>query len=680
MNVFLNNFKHHLKKYIFSPLIHYLNNEHSMKVTMKYNITTTLIVFFTSIVFSQTELSTSNFSKIENLLIAQKLDSAKFYILKQKEIETSNYLKILERIATKTQTYKDFYKVAVHINNRPTNNTTHLLQFVTNIPIPSNKAALNLDYVYTNWLLISKLRNSSKIEEATIKNYTLRLYVEQFNQDDSEVKKANLLLSNHQIILFLIEKNIKDGKALTIVGLEASEELKDNTLQIIFLNHLCDFLVEERDLDGYIKNSELSLSLESSSEEKSPYYIQTLEKLIDAYLFKGGYNKRVNELLETIYLNPSSKAYSYSLYANFLKNIDEKSHITQEIFNKFNVKSYFDFCQSIERLGKDVLDQNQFYFLIDQCSQLLESKGYLPEAIAYKTKCVSLTRKIYSEDLSNSLANYKTEQVVKEKEIAYEKEKTNLYAIIALLTGVVLLFLVAVIFSKNKQEKILRAKNSEIKLQKNAIEKKEKEKGLLLKEVHHRVKNNFQIVASLLELQTKGIEDEKAIELANEGKNRIKSMAIIHQKLYQNDTNLINFDEYIRLLVTELTAMYASDKNIHTSVNSENIMFDVDTAIPLGLIINELITNAYKYAFEGMHTKTLTISINKEDNNQYKLIVSDNGPGLEKPMENRRIKSLGLRLVTRLVKQLQGTLIQTNTNGAYFEIYFKDTNLRKLVD
>lgn len=649
---------------------------------MKYIITTALIIFFTSFIFSQTKLTSTKFSKIEDLLIAQKLDSAKFYILKQKETETSNYLTTLERISTKTQTYNDFYKVASRINNRPLNTTNALSTFVTNIPIPSNKTAINLDYVYTNWLLISKLRNNSKIEEATSKNNILRIYVEQFNQENVDVKKANLLLSNHQIVLFLIEKKIAEGKALSLAGLQTANELKDNTLQIIFLNHLCDFLVEERDLDGYIKNSELSLSLESTTEEKSPYYIQTLEKLIDAYLFKGGYNIRVNELLEIIYKNPSSKAYSYSLYANFLKNIDEKSPITQEIFDKFTVENYSDFCKTIEDLGENSLDQNQFYFLNDQCSQLLESKGYLSEAIAYKTKCVNITRKIYAEDLSNSLANFRTAQAIKGKEleIAYEKEKTNLYGIIALLTGVVLLFLVVVIFKKNKQEKILRAKNIEIKLQKNAIEKKEKEKGLLLKEVHHRVKNNFQIVASLLELQTKGIEDEKALELANEGKNRIKSMAIIHQKLYQNDTNLINFDEYIRLLVKELTAMYATNKNVQTSVNSENILFDVDTAIPLGLIINELITNAYKYAFEGINKKTLTISINKEDNDQYKLIVSDNGPGLKKPIEHKRVKSLGLRLVTRLVKQLQGTLIQTNTNGAYFEIYFKDTNLRKLVD
>ncbi len=201
-----------------------------------------------------------------------------------------------------------------------------------------------------------------------------------------------------------------------------------------------------------------------------------------------------------------------------------------------------------------------------------------------------------------------------------------------------------------------------------------------MKEVHHRVKNNFQIVSSLLELQTKGIEDEKALELANEGKNRVKSMALIHQKLYQNERGLVDFDEYIKLLTKELSAMYSSDNKINTSVSSEGMMFDVDTAIPLGLIINEIITNSYKYAFSNRKKNNLSISISKEKTNDYKLIIEDNGPGLSDDFDVKKAKSLGLRLVNRLIKQLHGSLKQTNIEGAKFEILFKDNNARRLVD
>tara|TARA_R110001583_G_scaffold40488_3_gene129268 strand:+ start:2603 stop:4546 length:1944 start_codon:yes stop_codon:yes gene_type:complete len=647
---------------------------------MKLQVSIILFVFSISFAFSQKKLN--DYTKIEDLITFKKLDSASFLIAKQKELETTNYLKVLERITNHSQTYSDYYKLASKINNRATNDLNPFIQFVSTIPVPTNKDKINLEYVYTNWLLVTKLRNASKFEQATQLNNKLQIYIQAFNSTSIDVEKANLLLSNHQIVMFLIEGNYKDGKALTLKGLETATNLEDNTLRIIFLNHLSDFLIEERNLDGYIKNCELSLSLESDTNEKSPYYIQTLEKLIDAYIFKGGNNTRINELLTIIYSNPNSKKFSYSLYANFLRTLEETSPITQDIFNQFKVTNYIDFCNTIETQSEDQLDQNQFYNVLSQSSQLLEAKNYLKEAIAYKTKCVNLTRKIYSEDLSNSLANYRTEQAVKGKELelTHQKDKTKLYTIIMLLSILVLVILIFVIAKKNKREKLLKAKNLEIEQQRDAIHIKEKEKSLLLKEVHHRVKNNFQIVASLLELQTKEIEDEKALELANEGKNRIKSMAIIHQKLYQNDNNLIDFDEYIKLLVNELTTMYSSKNEINTSIKSENIYFDVDTAIPLGLIINELITNAYKYAFEGDNKKNLIISIEKEENDLYKLIVSDNGPGLNKSIDLKKIKSLGLRLVTRLVKQLQGSLVQNNDNGAYFEVQFKDSNLRKMLD
>ena len=167
----------------------------------------------------------------------------------------------------------------------------------------------------------------------------------------------------------------------------------------------------------------------------------------------------------------------------------------------------------------------------------------------------------------------------------------------------------------------IRKQSKELTRKKYFINKSLKEKELLVREVHHRVKNNFQIVSSLLELQSKGIEDEKALALANEGKNRVKSMALIHQKLYQDKSGLVDFDEYIELLVKELSSLYKSDNKIETEIISKNMEFDVDTAIPLGLIINEIITNSYKYAFNENKESLLSISINKQDNANFKLVI-----------------------------------------------------------
>jgi len=202
----------------------------------------------------------------------------------------------------------------------------------------------------------------------------------------------------------------------------------------------------------------------------------------------------------------------------------------------------------------------------------------------------------------------------------------------------------------------------------------------MVKEIHHRVKNNFQIVSSLLELQTKGIEDKKALALVGEGQTRVKSMALIHQRLYQNESGLIDFDDYIQHLVKDLSALYASDSKVETNVSSKHMLFDVDTAIPLGLIINELITNAYKYAFKDNENGKLNISIKKISEGNYKLEVADNGNGLDPSFNIKTAKSLGLRLVNRLTKQLHGKVSCINNGGAHFEILFKDMDNRKQID
>jgi two-component sensor histidine kinase len=625
------------------------------------------------------QVSDDLITKIEDFIIAKKLDSANYYIQTLNIDQENRYVKVLRKFCLNEQDYSDYYQLAIKINNRPTANLTPFINYVTSIPVPVSNNRIVLDYVYTQWLLITKLRNYSEIDKASFYNNKLKQYIDLFDERTNDVKKANLLLSNHQVVLYLIEGNVEKGKALCTKNLSLANKLQDSILQIVYLNHLCDFLIEDRDIDGFIKNSELSLSLESESSNKSPYYIQTLEKLIDAYLFKGGFNKRVYELLNIIYSNKKTQKFSYSLYANFLRNLPENSNYTQKIFTQFNVNNYISFCNFIEHDAKNALDQNQYYFILDQASKLLETKGFLKEAIDYKTKCVQLTRKIYSEDLSNSLANYRTETAIKNKEIELEhqKEKYELLVAGSILSLLILAALVFAVYKKNKQRKLLKTKNTQIIKQRDALRKKEKEKDLLLKEVHHRVKNNFQIVSSLLELQSKEIKDPKARELAFDGRNRIKSMALIHQKLYQNESNLIEFDEYLKLLVSETNAMYSSNKSIETFIESEKVLFDVDTAIPLGLIVNELVTNAYKHAFETNKKNDLTIKLSKEID-KYKLVISDNGPGLKNNIDVKSLKSLGLKLVSRLVKQLQGTLIVKNQKGAYFEILFKDKKLKEL--
>jgi PAS domain S-box-containing protein len=184
------------------------------------------------------------------------------------------------------------------------------------------------------------------------------------------------------------------------------------------------------------------------------------------------------------------------------------------------------------------------------------------------------------------------------------------------------------------------------------------EREVMLREIHHRVKNNIQIISSLLRLQSRYIKDEKALELLDESQNRIRSMALIHEKLYQSqDLSRIDFSDYIAKMITHLFAIYKIESSrIRHNVEAKNIQLDINRAIPCGLIINELITNALKHAFPKDREGEVIISMRSLAGNQYELTVKDNGVGLSEGFNPAKKGTLGFQIVNDLVKQLDGSI------------------------
>lgn len=634
------------------------------------NLIFSLLVFGVHALPKSNNIDDKVLAKIEDYILSGHKDSALLFIAKQKP---DNYLSSLDRISSGKANYTDFQNYLTRIENRADILYQDVSDYIdSEIKKPSNLDKIDLDYVNIIWNQVSKLRDDVSIEEASRVQAKLEDYIDLFNPLEADVQKAKILASTHQIVLYIIQREIDKGKKLCLDNFELSEKLNDKRLMIVSLYYLCEFLIFEGKLDEYINTCEKSLELENTLDSKSSFYTGTLIHIIDAYIYKGGNDERIQYLLNELYSFPNAQAQSYSLYAKYLGILSLNSPEAKNIFEQFGVENLIDFCEKTEELGEAALNSNDFYQLLREVSNTLEIHGYLKEAIAFKDRTVVLIKKIYSQDLANSLASYKTSQAVKEKdlEIQHQNERTNLYIIIASLIAVLLALSIFALLRKRRQSKVLELKNKQ-------INKALKEKELLVKEVHHRVKNNFQIVSSLLELQSRGIEDKKARMLANEGQNRVKSMALIHQKLYQNEDGLIDFDEYIHLLVKELSSLFSSEIKVDTIVSAEYMRFDVDTAIPLGLIINELITNAYKYAFIKEKEGRLEVSIVHVDADNYKLEVLDNGSGLPEGFDFKKAKTLGIRLVTRLVKQLQGAIKLTNNKGAKFEIIFKDIHARK---
>lgn len=214
------------------------------------------------------------------------------------------------------------------------------------------------------------------------------------------------------------------------------------------------------------------------------------------------------------------------------------------------------------------------------------------------------------------------------------------------------------------------------------------EKEVLLKEIHHRVKNNLQVISSLLNLQSGYITDGAALQMFKESQNRVRSMALIHEKLYQSeDLAKIDFAEYIRDLTNYLIRMYATEtRMVNLEMDVKDISLDIDTAIPCGLIINELISNSLKYAFPAENEtfdesdepeNKILIELYSTDGSNLILIVSDNGVGFPEDVDFQKTESLGLQLVNTLTEQLEGSIELEENGGTTFKIMFENpTNER----
>lgn len=206
-----------------------------------------------------------------------------------------------------------------------------------------------------------------------------------------------------------------------------------------------------------------------------------------------------------------------------------------------------------------------------------------------------------------------------------------------------------------------------------AIEKSLHEKEMLLKEIHHRVKNNLMVISSLLNLQSRYIKDKDDLQMFKESQNRAKAMAVIHDRLYQSsDLKSINFGEYIRTMANDIFHTYILDSHlVKLNLNVENVMVDINITVPLGLILNELLSNCMKYAFPQGRSGQITIEFFKKDE-IFTLVVKDDGVGFPEDIDPEKSDSLGLQLINSLVDQINGKIELDRSQGTKFQIVFKE--------
>lgn len=636
-----------------------------------------LLLLITSLILLEVKAITAQDSLVfrtETFIIEEKYDSAKQLI---PLLGKSDYVKTLNQIAINKEfnitTLLEFVSIIQSRIKVDEDKIEELLK--KNLKTPIDLQDIKPEYTELLFIQITNLRNRNKISEANHLNERLENYIALFDSNQVEVKRAKIYHKIHRIVTKTIQMKGEESEKLGLELLKEAEAISDTNMICAAYYNLFNAYKVKDELENSIIVAEKAKKIDESRIDKSSYYYDNLFLLMDAYMYKRQNLSQVGDLLKTIYQNKKVRPRTYEMLARYLLEIKEDSTETKAIFNLLAVNNIVEFTEkALEDTEGFIYDYDQYYFY-NACAFTLHKYKEHDLAMKVLMKAVFLTRKIYSEDLSKALAEAETSQIRKEKEleITHEKEQTKLYLIIAILVGLLSILSILAFVRKRNQASILKEKNTQIEHALN-------EKQILLKEVHHRVKNNFQIISSLLELQTKGIEDEKAKTLALEGKNRIKSMALIHQKLYQNDELLINFDEYIKQLLNEIISMYGNEKQTTITVNVPKLAFDVDTAIPLGLIINELVTNSFKYGLNDINGK-LCLSISKDDNEGgYQLLVKDNGNGLPDNFDLSKAKSLGLRLVKSLSKQLHGYVTYSFEEGSVFKVFFKNTQARNETD
>jgi two-component sensor histidine kinase len=299
---------------------------------------------------------------------------------------------------------------------------------------------------------------------------------------------------------------------------------------------------------------------------------------------------------------------------------------------------------------------------------------------------------VFNENKEKSIANIESRLKLEQKdlEIKYESGKKTMEnlalkesneglqnrSVAILVITVILLVLGIVMVASNRN---MGKKNAELEKQKWIIQKQSEEKDTLIREINHRVKNNLQIISSLLNLQANSLTDFKAMEALRDSHKRVKAISLIHQKLYGfEDIASIPLEEYINALFADLKMVYAANHvQMECKTEPDGIRLDMESAVPVGLILNETITNALKYAFADKAAGVLLITFTESGDDTYTLSVKDNGIGLPENFDPEKSSSLGFRIIKELTRQLRGKFAYTTDNGTLFSISFPNTSARK---
>ncbi|NME70384.1 histidine kinase dimerization/phosphoacceptor domain -containing protein [Flammeovirga aprica] len=475
-------------------------------------------------------------------------------------------------------------------------------------------------------------------------------------------------------------------------AIEINKEFNNRDLEALNYSQLANIYYSDKD---YIKAKEyyekalaiFPKNFQDNSKASLLNYMMLILNTGDTYRILKDYTRAINSFTEVLSLNEATKkneiifGYAHGnlgmaqmsiqqtfeaeknlkLGVHYLKRVGD--HLTAEIFRvelgKLRLQEKNEeyaetiFLSAYKRF-KSLHAKEQIRDISELLASFYEEIEQLDKALFYERE-----NALYRDSLINKETIKKMEQGKHQIEINEMEHEMDLLRQEAIFRGqtnkinlaiiVVILMFLAYFFVINLRRK---KSNAKLQFQKNLIAGREIEKEVLLKELNHRVKNNLQMISSLLNLQSRKLGDHPAVKAIDSGRFRVEAMSLIHQKLYQTELHSeIAIENYIEELVLNLC--YSFDAPFTPEFNTRPVMLHIDKAIPMGLIINEFVTNAMKYAFDGIKEPQLKIHL-RESDNKVIIKVIDNGVGLNSGKSTGT--NFGLNLVDSLVKQLDGNI------------------------
>lgn len=395
--------------------------------------------------------------------------------------------------------------------------------------------------------------------------------------------------------------------------------------------------------------------------EAAAYYANELKKMMHRYSWDDMMLTPIYSCLARYYLASKDYATAHQ-YASTYILFCEKNHYTRSLAAAYSLRSIAD--SGLGNFSSALKDFRRFKSLGDSIMDESKSSQIAQLQVAHETEKKDNDLKFQKQNVE-LLTNKSELQAVNLKKVKDTRDSV-------IIASILLLALAYTGYQvKQRNNKRLQIHQAEINEQNKQLKKLIEEKEWLIKEVHHRVKNNLQIVMSLMNIQSSYLQNSDALEAIKESQSRMNAMSLIHQKLYQSASLVsINMNKYINELVNYLLESFNNNNHIKAVIDVENMELDISQAVPIGLILNEAITNSIKYAFVENQKGIITILLKPDRDDEWTLTVGDNGKGLPPDFDFEKRGSIGFNLIKTLTEQIGGVVQFKNEDGFKISIKF----------